>query len=169
MSGSIDSESLRTTPPEHLLLSRHSAIGKRIRKATPPRSTNTRTTVVIYHLLARCARRLRGHHFTRLIGYQDTLRWDKRSINKPLTLIAFVLTVRSRNRRIAAAYTNEGASSELTQSGGWIAGLIRPLLNEPFQTLGKNDQIVQLFWNLGVPGGIRTRVTAVKGRCPRPG
>ena len=32
-----------------------------------------------------------------------------------------------------------------------------------------NGTIAEVLWNLGVPGGIRTRVTAVKGRCPGPG
>ena len=29
-------------------------------------------------------------------------------------------------------------------------------------------QFIESVGNIGVPGGIRTRVTAVKGRCPRP-
>jgi ribosomal protein L31E len=36
-------------------------------------------------------------------------------------------------------------------------------------TVELHDQISQIVWDVGVPGGIRTRVTAVKGRCPRPG
>src|SRR5208337_980120 len=32
-----------------------------------------------------------------------------------------------------------------------------------------DSDTAEILQNVGVPGGIRTRVTAVKGRCPRPG
>ena len=33
----------------------------------------------------------------------------------------------------------------------------------------KNDDRAEPVYFVGVPDGIRTRVIAVKGRCPRPG
>src|SRR5208282_5666822 len=39
----------------------------------------------------------------------------------------------------------------------------------PNWTMKNFRRVQQVFYLVGVPGGIWTRVTAVKGRCPRPG
>ena len=79
------------------------------------------------------------------------------------------LQYEGHDRRLHAdgQFSETGGAEQAGEDGPERSGFSG--LSGPYWTMTENVGIAEVLQNVGVPGGIRTRVTAVKGRCPRPG